>query len=206
MKKYFLLPIALTILCSCATNPTSDESQALLFSSGKLQKYIKMPPNISAEAPTKTLLDPSGAAIATAKILSMKKNISISEEQALSEIFEKGNRMKIIERNGAISFQDIANVLEAHGLKAKGSQTRFSSDGSYRKDSMMTLSFLGNQKTELALPFIALLRYQKGNVSYFIVVDGIDKKYLYAIDPYKGRIALEEADFINHSPMVVFAN
>lgn len=205
MMKTFTLTLMMLFLCSCATNNAPLRSnEALLFSSGKFNKRIKMSQEIFTPI-HRAELDPDGAAIAVSAVLKAKKGIELSEEAALKELFEKGDRQKMIERNGAISFQDIANVLESNGLTVKGSKTRFSSDGSYRKDSMMKMAFIGNPKTQSMLPLIAMLSFNQGKSNYFVVINAADSKYLYANDPHQGKVAITEADFLSHCPMVLFA-
>jgi predicted double-glycine peptidase len=199
MNRQLALVLSALLLCSCAST-----QKVPLFEAGKLEKIIKASAQVPVVTPLKAVKDRSGGALALAALLQARKGITRSEEEAYKDLIEKSDWRKQFETEKTISLTDIGNVLATYGLTARTAPTRYSTDGSYRKGTLASLAFVGNEQMQSVLPFVALISFQAQKDAYFVVIDAIDKKYLYALDPAHGRIAFKEEDFIRYSPMVLF--
>lgn len=210
-RKKILIALAIAIsACTSNTPITPKPGKVIVLNHGKFNKYITEKPGSFHAEPVIANIDPSGAASAFSIILKLINNISLPEDEALALILESGEKERIIERNGNISFLDLKKALARKDIQTSGHGTRWRSDdvvislASRMTPSYKALILVGNNNSTKILPLIGIYTPPNSPLRYFIVIESADNKYIYALDPYKGKIAITQDEFLDMVPTVLF--
>lgn len=201
----------LAVLCaltisSCTSSPPLQPGGVTLFHKGKFDIPLNISNPIPAAQIRNTDIDPTGAASALASVLNHKLALNLQEDDALAILLQHGDRQRFIDTNGRITLLDIAKALHSYGLKTYGSTTRWNDnylaasleDRQFQKQ----LKLIKNPQAKQFLPIIALL-VPKKDERYFVVIQGVDDKYIYINDPHHGTVAMTESELMRYIPVVM---
>lgn len=204
------MPIAilliLLLLFGCSSSALVEDSNPVkMYSRGNyhVSKYVRegFPEKIYASD-----LDPSGAAASIALILQILKKESLDERDVLREIYKHGDADRMVARGGGVSFYDIKRVLDVHGLRMSGVETRIYAPFSDPPKLLRRMSIVGNQGMRGRFPFIALFdKGEEGGREYVVVIQE-DGRNILIVDPTQGRVLISEKDFLDHVSVVGFVS
>lgn len=183
-----------------------DEGVSLIRG-GKKIKTIKMDDGFFKVLPRYSEIDASGAATILSYVIERRKGVLLSEEEALFALFEKGDRKAILERNGVITMQDMKNVLSGYGIGVSyiPMRDRVVQEKTATSDietSYKRIVLVGNERAKAYFPLVAVY-YASSGRSHYILIESADDKYIYALSPEYGRMAMTESEFVDSVPAIM---
>ncbi len=170
--------LLLVVLCSCSYKV---DRSALYIPMGNnigvatsIRVNVKPASEMKFTKVVRQKLDYSCGSAAIATVFNYYLNVPVREEQVTREMFEAGNKEKIIKRKG-FSLLDMKRYAERRGFKAYGIRTTVKGLAKLGKPAIVTIVI--------------------GNYKHFVVFRGVYKGRVFIADPAFGNTIMTPEKF-----------
>lgn len=173
------------------------------YSKGKYDRQIPDREKIFPDNPPKSKLDLSGASVSLARILMAKKQIRLNEDEVFALLLDKGGLKRHTEHQGGFSVDEIGQVLKTFDLNLASKSVKLGELNFVdpRLDKVVHVELIGNSELIKLLPCMTGISNPDGG-GYFAVIEKIDKKLIYVLDPFKGKTVYTEDEFVSRADFI----